>query len=120
MDRHIKPVSFSVSIILVILKLPLIFSGVIFLSDEDTLPSWERNVFIDVNTMTSSSEHVCTDDIERLEHHSPLTIDCQYNEGSGATWKSSSIPNNTKLENLHRDETAEGPFHLNPSQADER
>ena len=103
-----------------ILKLLLIFSGVIFLSDEDTPPPWEMNFFIDVNTMTSSSEHLCTDDIGRLEHHSPLTIDCQYNEGSGATWKSSSIPNNTKLENLHRDETAEGTFHLNPSQADER
>ena len=96
------------------------FSGVIFLSDEDTPPSWERNVFIDVNTMTSSAEHVCIEDIERLEHHSPLTIDCQYNGSSNAEWKSFSITNNTTLENLHCDDTTEGPFHLNPSRADER
>ena len=67
--------------------------------------------------MTSPLEYVCTGDTDRLEHHSPLTIEPQY---SGAEWKSSSIMNNTALENLHCNETVEGLFHLNPSQADER
>ena len=91
-----------------------------FVSDEDAQPPWERNVLTDVNSMTSSSEHVCTEDIERVEHHSPLTIDFQYNESSGAEWKISSITNNTTLENLHCDETAMEQFHLNPGQANER
>ena len=91
-----------------------------FVSDEDAQPPWERNVLTDVNSMTSSSEHVCTEDIERVEHHSPLTIDFQYNESSGAEWKISGMTNNTTLENLHCDETAMVQFHLNPGQANER
>ena len=91
-----------------------------FVSDEDAQPPWERNVLTDVNSMTSSSEHVCTEDIERVEHHSPLTIDFQYNESSGAEWKISGMTNNTTLENLHCDETAMEQFHLNPGQANER
>ena len=70
--------------------------------------------------MTLSLEHVCTEDRELLEHHFPLTIDCQYNESSGAEWKSSSMRNNVTLENLHYDETVEGPSNLNPDQAKER
>ena len=91
-----------------------------FVSDEDAQPPWERNVLTDVNSMTSPLEYVCTEDIERVEHHSPLTIDFQYNESSGAEWKISSITNNTTLENLHYDETAMVQFHLNPGQANER
>ena len=102
------------------LTLSLISFYVIFHSDEDTPPPWERNVLINVNTMTSPLEYVCTEDTDRLEHHSLLTIDPQYNESSGAEWKSSSIMNNTALENLQCNETIEGLFHLNPSQADER
>ena len=70
--------------------------------------------------MTLSLEHVCTEDRELLEHHFPLTIDCQNNENSGAEWKSFSMRNNVTLENLHCDETVEGPFNLNPDQANER
>ena len=70
--------------------------------------------------MTSSLEHVCAEDIERLKHHSPLTVDRQYNESSGAEWKGSNITNNTTLENFHCDETAEGPVILNPGQETER
>ena len=91
-----------------------------FVSDEDAQPPWERNVLTDVNSRTSSSEHVCTEDIERVEHHSPLTIDFQYDESSGAEWKISGMTNNTTLENLHYDETAMVQFHLNPGQANER
>ena len=58
--------------------------------------------------MTSSSEHVWAEDIEHLEHYSPLTIGCQYNESSGATWKSSRITNNTTLKKLHYNETTIG------------
>ena len=89
-------------------------------SDEDTPPPWERNVLVEVNSMTSSSEHVCAEDTERLENHSPLTIDRQNNAGSGAEWKSSSMTNSTTSENLHCDVTAEGLFYLNPGQANER
>ena len=103
-----------------ILKLSLISSCVIFLSDKDSPPPWERYVLTDVNGMTLSLEHLCTEDVERVEHHSPLTIDCQYNESSGAEWKISGMTNNTTLENLHCDETAMEQFHLNPGQANER
>ena len=103
-----------------ILKLSLISSFVIFLSDKDSPPPWERNVLTDVNGMTLSLEHVCTEDTDRLEHHSLLTIDPQYNESSGAEWKISGMTNNTTLENLHCDETAMEQFHLNPGQANER
>ena len=103
-----------------ILKLSLISSCVIFLSDKDSPPPWERNVLTDVNGMTLSLEHLCTEDVERVEYHSPLTIDCQYNESSGAEWKISGMTNNTTLENLHCDETAMEKFHLNPGQANER
>ena len=103
-----------------ILKLSLISSFVIFLSDKDSPPPWERNVLTDVNGMTLSLEHLCTEDVERVEYHSPLTIDCQYNESSGAEWKISGMTNNTTLENLHCDETAMEQFHLNPGQANER
>ena len=103
-----------------ILKLSLISSCVIFLSDKDSPPPWERNVLTDVNGMTLSLEHLCTEDVERVEYHSPLTIDCQYNESSGAEWKISGMTNNTTLENLHCDETAMEQFHLNPGQANER
>ena len=103
-----------------ILKLSLISSCVIFLSDKDSPPPWERNVLTDVNGMTLSLEHLCTEDVERVEYHSPLTIDCQYNESSGAEWKISGMTNNTTLENLHYDETAMEQFHLNPGQANER
>ena len=103
-----------------ILKLSLISSCVIFLSDKDSPPPWERNVLTDVNGMTLSSEHLCTEDVERVEYHSPLTIDCQYNESSGAEWKISGMTNNTTLENLHCDETAMEQFHLDPGQANER
>ena len=58
--------------------------------------------------MTSSLEHVRAEDIEHLEHYSPLTIDCQYNESSGASWKSSCITNNTTLKKLHYIETTIG------------
>ena len=103
-----------------ILKLSLISSCVIFLSDKDSPPPWERYVLTDVNGMTLSLEHLCTEDVERVEYHSPLTIDCQYNESSGAEWKISGMTNNTTLENLHCDETAMEQFHLNPGQANER
>ena len=103
-----------------ILKLSLISSCVIFLSDKDSPPPWERYVLTDVNGMTLSLEHLCTEDVERVEYHSPLTIDCQYNESSGAEWKISGMTNNTTLENLHCDETAMEQFHLNPDQANER
>ena len=103
-----------------ILKLSLIYSCVIFLSDKDSPPPWERNVLTDVNGMTLSLEHLCTEDVERVEYHSPLTIDCQYNESSGAEWKISGMTNNTTLENLHCDETAMEQFHLNTGQANER
>ena len=103
-----------------ILKLSLISSCVIFLSDKDSPPPWERYVLTDVNGMTLSLEHLCTEDVERVEYHSPLTIDCQYNESSGAEWKISGMTNNTPLENLHCDETAMEQFHLNPGQANER
>ena len=95
-------------------KLSLISSSVILIRDEDTPPSRGRNVLVDVNSMTLSLEHACAEDIELLEHHSPLTVGCQCNESSGVEWKSSSMTNNTTLENLHCDETAEGPFNLNP------
>ena len=103
-----------------ILKLSLISSCVIFLSDKDSPPPWERYVLTDVNGMTLSLEHLCTEDVERVEYHSPLTIDCQYNESSGAEWKISGMTNNRTLENLHCDETAMEQFHLNPGQANER
>ena len=103
-----------------ILKLSLISSCVIFLSDKDSPLPWERYVLTDVNGMTLSLEHLCTEDVERVEYHSPLTIDCQYNESSGAEWKISGMTNNTTLENLHCDETAMEQFHLNPGQANER
>ena len=112
--------SFKAKITLAILKLSLIFSCVIFLSDEDTPSPREKKVLINVNSMTLSSEHICREDIERLEHHSPLAIDCQYNESSGTELESSSVTNNTTLESLHCDVTAEGPFHLTPGQANER
>ena len=70
--------------------------------------------------MTSSLEHVCAEDIERLKHHSPLTVDRQYNGSSNAEWKGSNITNNTTLENLHCDETAERSFILDPGQETER
>ena len=70
--------------------------------------------------MTSSLEHVCAEDIERLEDHSPLTIDCQYDESGGTEWKRSSMTDKTTLEYLHCVETAEGPFTLNPGLANER
>ena len=70
--------------------------------------------------MTSSLEHVCAEDIERLMHHSPLTVDHQYNGSSDAEWKGSNITNNTTLENLHCDETAERPVILDPGQKTER
>ena len=70
--------------------------------------------------MTSSSEHVCAEDIERLKHHSPLIVYRQYNESSGAEWKGSNITNNIMLENFHCDETAEGRVILNPGQETER
>ena len=70
--------------------------------------------------MTSSLEHVCAEDIERLKHHSPLTVDRQYNGSSNAEWKGSNITNNTTLENLHCDETAERSFILDPDQETER
>ena len=92
----------------------------IFFSDRDTPSPWERNILIDVDRMTSSLEHVWVEDIERLEHPSPLTIDCQYNESSSAGWKGSSFTNSRTLENLHIDETAEGSLNLNLSQADKR
>ena len=101
-------------VILVILKLSFISSCVIFLSDEDNQPLWERNVLINVNSMTSSLEHVWVGDIEHLEQHSTLTIDSQYSESSGA------ITNNRTLENLQCDEIVEGQFHLNSAEADER
>ena len=94
--------------------------GEIFVSDEDTPPPWERNILSDVNSMTSSSEHVCAEDKERLKHHSPLIVYRQYNESSGAEWKGSNITNNTTLENFHCDETAEEPVILNPGQETER
>lgn len=92
----------------------------ILLSDEDTLPPGERNIFVDVNSIASSLGYVCAEDLERLEHHSPLTIDYQCNEISGAELENSSVTNNTTLESLHCDVTAEGPFHLIPGQANER
>lgn len=101
-------------VILVILKLSFISSCVIFLSDEDNQPLWELNVLINVNSMTSSLEHVWAGDIEHLEQHSTLTIDSQYSESSGA------ITNNRTLENLQCDEIVEGQFHLNSAEADER
>ena len=64
--------------------------------------------------MTSSLKHVWAGDIEHLEQHSPLTIDSQYSESSGA------ITNNRTLENLQCDEIVEGQFHLNSAEADER
>ena len=92
----------------------------IFVSDRDTPSPWERNILIDVDRMTSSLEHVWVEDIERLEHPSPLTIDCQYNESSSAGWKGSSMTDKTTLEYLHCVETAEGPFNLNPRLANGR
>ena len=75
---------------------------------------------IDVDSMNSSLKHVYAEDIQRLKHHSPLKIDCQYNKSSGATWKSSSITNNTTLKDLLCNYTAEKPFKLNAGQASER
>ena len=112
--------SFKAKITLAILKLSLIFSCVIFLSDEGTPSPRERKVLINVNSMTLSSEHMCREDIERLEHHSPLAIDCQYNESSGTEWKSFGMTNNKTLGNLQWDKTAEGPFNLNPGGGNER
>ena len=70
--------------------------------------------------MTSSLKHVYAEDIQRLKHHSPLKIDCQYNKSSGATWESSSITNNTTLKDLLCNYSAEKPFKLNDGQASER
>ena len=111
--------SVKAKITLAILKLSFFSSCVIFLSDEDTPSPRERKVLINVNSTTLSSEHMCREDIERLEHHSPPVIDCQY-ESSGAEWKSFGMTNNKTLGNLQWDETAEGPFNLNPGGANER
>ena len=112
--------SVKAEITLVILKLSSISSCVIYLSDEDTPSPGERNVLVHVNSMTLSLEQVCAEDLELSEHHSPLTIDYQCNESSGTELESSSVTNNTTLESLHCDVTAEGPFHLTPGQANER
>ena len=60
------------------------------------------------------------EDIENTHQYSVLPNDCQYNEISGAELESFSVPNNTTLENLNCDETAEVTFNLNPGQANER
>ena len=60
------------------------------------------------------------EDIEHKDQHSALPNDCQYNESSDAEWESYSVTNNTTLENLLCDETAEGTFNFNPGQANER
>ena len=62
----------------------------------------------------------CVEVIEHKDQHSVLPSDCQYNEISGAELESFSVPNNTTLENLNCDETAEVTFNLNPGQANER
>lgn len=60
------------------------------------------------------------EDTKRLEHHSLLPDDCQYNESSGAESKSSCPTEITVLEEPHPDDNAEGPLKLNPGKAIER
>ena len=62
----------------------------------------------------------CTEDKASSEQHFVLPNDCQYNESSDAEWESYSVTNNTTLENLLCDETAEGTFNFNPGQVNER
>ena len=62
----------------------------------------------------------CAEGRKRLERHSLLTIDCQYNVSTGANWESSSVTDNTALEKFYCDETTERPFRLYPVQANER